>query len=312
MACCSPPPRAERYPDPAIGARTAAGAATDTRPNRRCPGSRMGQRSRDNRRGRRIAAASCRAGRPAVAGLPEAGEDVGQAYVSRPDGGPRSGSWPPLDVDAVRVGARALSGGCEHVAFVPHPLPRSTPTLSVATFNRVATARAALASLDSSARQLPKPNVFRRPAWRGAAQSTSAREATFAPLEAVLAAHQDEDQPDSNPREVLNDVRAAESSFAWLADWRPPSVGLLTDLQQQLVRGTAADNQHAGRLRDIADGVPPRSRRAGRRPGIHRSRRTRGALALRMMCAFSPLPAGRCERLLTFACAPGDRAATPA
>ena len=41
-------------------------------------------------------------------------------------------------------------------------------------------------------------------------------------------------------------------------------------------------------------------------------RRTRGARALRMMCAFSPLPAGRCERLLTCACAPGDRAATPA
>lgn len=142
-------------------------------------------------------------------------------------------------------------GAWEHVAFVPHPLPGSTPTLSVATFNQVASARAALASLDSSARQLPKPSLLRRPALRREAQSTSALEGTFAPLEAVLAADQDEEQTNSSLREVLNYVRAAESSFAWLTDGRPLTVGLLTDLQQQLVRGTAADNQHSGRLRDI-------------------------------------------------------------
>ena len=142
-------------------------------------------------------------------------------------------------------------GPWEHVAYIPHPLPDSTPALSVATFNRVASARAAIASLDSSARQLPNPSLLRRPALRREAQSTSALEGTFAPLEAVLAADQDEEQTDSSLREVLNYVRAAEYSFTWLAVGRPLTVGLLADLQQRLVRGTASDNQHAGHVRDI-------------------------------------------------------------
>jgi len=50
---------------------------------------------------------------------------------------------------------------------------------------------------------------------------------------------------------VLNYVRAAEHAFAWAAEGRPLSVGLLEDLQGRLVRGTAADNENAGRLRSI-------------------------------------------------------------
>lgn len=142
-------------------------------------------------------------------------------------------------------------GAWEHVAFVPHPLPDVTPALTALTFNAVASARAALASLDSSARRLPNPSLLRRPTLRREAQSTSALEGTYAPLDAVLAEDEQQEQSDGSLREVLNYVRAAEHAFAWAADDRPVSVGLLEDLQGRLVRGTAADNEHAGRLRNI-------------------------------------------------------------
>jgi len=138
-----------------------------------------------------------------------------------------------------------------HVAYVPDPLPVETPSLTATTFNAVATARAALASLDSSARQLPNPGLLRRPTLRREAQSTSALEGTFAPLEAVLAADEDEEQTNSSLREVLNYVRAAEYAFRWTADGRPLNVGLLEDLQARLVRGTAAETKYSGRLREI-------------------------------------------------------------
>ena len=148
-------------------------------------------------------------------------------------------------------GTHLQFGAWTHVAFVPNPLPTTTPDLSVATFNAVASARAALAALDSAARQLPNPSLLRRPTLRREAQSTSALEGTFAPLEAVLAADEDDDPVDANLREVLNYVRTAEYGFGWYAEGRPLTVGLLEDLHRRLVRGTAADNEHAGRLRGI-------------------------------------------------------------
>lgn len=142
-------------------------------------------------------------------------------------------------------------GPWEHVAFVPHALPAETPALTATTFNAVADARAALATLDALARQLPNPSLLRRSTLRLEAQSTSALEGTFAPLESVLAADTSAEQPDANLREVLNYVVAAEHAFAWMADGRPLTVGLLEDLQARLVRGTAAQTPHSGRLRDI-------------------------------------------------------------
>lgn len=142
-------------------------------------------------------------------------------------------------------------GPWEHSAFVPDPLPTWTPSLSVDTFNAVADARAAIAALDSSARQLPNPALLRRPALRREAQSTSALEGTYAPLQAVLAADADERQTDEATREVLNYVHMAEHAFAWHGDDRPLTLNLLTELHATLVRGTAADGPQAGRTRTI-------------------------------------------------------------
>ena len=149
------------------------------------------------------------------------------------------------------VGTDPRFGSWTHVAFVPHPLADSTPPLSTRTFNAVARARAALASLDSSAKRLPNPALLRRSTLSREAQSTSALEGTFAPLQDVLAADEDEDQANANLREVLNYFRAAEHAFAWVKEGRPLTLGMLTDLQARLVRGTAAETSSSGRVRDI-------------------------------------------------------------
>ncbi len=156
-----------------------------------------------------------------------------------------TGTLIPISGDSPRYGRWA------HHAFVPAPLPSGTPDLSATTFNAVAEARAALASLDSSARRLPNPALLRRPALRREAQSTSALEGTFAPLEAVLAADEDEVSTDAALREVLNYVRMAEHAFSWHSDGRPLTLGLITELHRALVRGTAADTDQAGRVRTI-------------------------------------------------------------
>lgn len=140
-------------------------------------------------------------------------------------------------------------GGWSHVAFVPDPLPDSTPSLSVSTFNAVAKARASLAALDVSARQLPNPALLRQPTLRQEAQSTSALEGTFAPLEEVLGVDTDEELGGAAIREVLNYVTAAEQAFEWVDEGRPLTVGMLESVQRTLVAGTAADTGRAGRVR---------------------------------------------------------------
>lgn len=142
-------------------------------------------------------------------------------------------------------------GVWQHVAFVPHPLPTETPSLSVITFNAVAKARAEIAGLDVAARQLPNPALLRRPTVRREAQSTSALEGTFAPLSEVLAADAEEDQPDAALREVLNYVRTAEHAFRRVEEGRELTLGLLRDLHSRLVRGTIADVDQAGRVRSV-------------------------------------------------------------
>ncbi|MCF8525953.1 MAG: Fic family protein [Candidatus Nanopelagicales bacterium] len=114
---------------------------------------------------------------------------------------------------------------------------------------QVANARAALASLDSTARQLPNAQLFRYPTLRYEAQSTSALEGTYAPLSEVLLADED-DEPTGDMREILNYVAAAEQSFAWQHDGRPVTPAMLSELQRSLVNRTRSDSDEAGHIRD--------------------------------------------------------------
>lgn len=145
-------------------------------------------------------------------------------------------------------GSDPVLGPWQHHAFVPNPLPMTSPTLSPSTYLAVADARASLAALDSTARQLPNPTLLRSPTLRLEAQSTSALEGTYAPVAEVLTA--DEEAP-TTPEltEILNYVRTANHGFAWVADGRPVSVAFLSDLQGMLMRGTPLA-EVSGRPRD--------------------------------------------------------------
>jgi len=147
-------------------------------------------------------------------------------------------------------GTDPRAGEWTHQALVPAPLADTAPWLSPGTHLRVANARAALAALDSTARQLPNPKLLRRPSLRREAQSTSALEGTYEPLRAVLTA--DDEAPTSLAmREVLNFVSMADHAFEWVESGRPLSVTMLSELQRTLVRGTPAEGPSSGRIRQI-------------------------------------------------------------
>lgn len=153
-----------------------------------------------------------------------------------------TGTLVPISGNDPRLGAWS------HQAFVPNPLERTPPDLSPRTYMRVADARAALAALDSSARQLPNPKLLRRPSLRREAQSTSALEGTYEPLKEVLTAD-DEAPTSTSMREILNFVSMADYAFEWVEGGRPLSISFLAELQRTLVRGTPADTSSSGQIR---------------------------------------------------------------
>jgi Fic family protein len=144
-------------------------------------------------------------------------------------------------------GTDPVLGDWTHHAFVPNPLPDEMPPLESATYLAVANARAALAALDSTARQLPNPTLLRLPTLRREAQSTSALEGTYAPLTEVLTA--DEDDPATAELvEVLNYVRMANLGFSRIGSGQSLSLPLLSELQGILMRGTPL-HEVSGRVR---------------------------------------------------------------
>lgn len=138
-----------------------------------------------------------------------------------------------------------------HEAFAPYPLD-DEPILSGVTWRAVTRANRALGRLHQGARFVSMPSLLRQPTLRREAQSTSALEGTFAPLDDVLAADViDQSDRSSALTEVLNFVDAAERAFAWVGAGRPLTVGLICELHRTLVAGTAADTEDAGRIRSI-------------------------------------------------------------
>lgn len=155
-------------------------------------------------------------------------------------------------------GEDPVLGRWEHRAFVPATLPDAMPALLPTTYVAVANARAALAALDSTARQLPNPTLLRLPTLRREAQSTSALEGTYAPLVEVLTA--DEDAPVTPELvEILNYVRMANYGFDKIAQAWPLSITLLSELQGVLMRATPLEGE-SGHVRDGQVVI-------GRRPG---------------------------------------------
>ncbi|CED91926.1 Fic protein [Actinomyces succiniciruminis] len=168
------------------------------------------------------------------------------------------------------AGSDALLGDWRHKAFIPASLGAHEPELTGATYRSIAQARAALAALDATARRLPNPYLLRTPVLRREAQSTSALEGTYAPLDDVLTA--DEDAP-STPQmtEILNYVAMADQGFAWVQEGRPLTVGLIEDLQGRLMRGTPLEPE-SGHLRTTQVVIGRRDEAAEGMVPIHASR----------------------------------------
>jgi len=165
-----------------------------------------------------------------------------------------------MDLDAIRdspignlvpiAGTDPHTGRAfEHMAFQPDPLPHEVE-LSAGTWPTVLEAATALTRLDQGGRQIPAPEMLRRPAIRREAQSTSALEGTYAAYTDLLEADLVKDAPRSAAlNELFNFVYVAERAFEWVPA-RPLTVGLLCELQGQLVAGTTGDLPDAGQIRD--------------------------------------------------------------
>ena len=100
---------------------------------------------------------------------------------------------------------------------------------------------------------LPNPDMLRRPTMRREAQSTSALEGTFEPLETVLAQDyevgEDKSGLSESMREVLNYLDAAECGIGQIQSGHPISLPLVRELQKLLVKGTTSGNPQAGDIR---------------------------------------------------------------
>lgn len=130
---------------------------------------------------------------------------------------------------------------------------------------------------------LPNPDMLRRPTMRREAQSTSALEGTFEPLETVLAQDyevgEDKSGLSESMREVLNYLDAAECGIGQIQSGHPISLPLVRELQKLLVKGTKSDNPQAGDIRSTQVFIGSPTRR------IEDAR-------------FVPMPPGRIGRLL--------------
>ena len=147
----------------------------------------------------------------------------------------------------------------DHYGYAADPLGEP-PILATETWQAVFDAGHALGRLEQGAALVPNPALLRRPTIRREAQSTSALEGTFAPIEDVLAADiVDEGSRSAALNEVVNYIIAAERAFDWVEEGRPITVGLICELHKTLVRGTAADNSEAGRIRRIPVAIGSRS-----------------------------------------------------
>lgn len=130
---------------------------------------------------------------------------------------------------------------------------------------------------------LPNPDMLRRLTMRREAQSTSALEGTFEPLETVLAQDYEVGEDKSGlsefMREVLNYLDAAECGIGQIQSGHPISLPLVRELQKLLVKGTKSDNPQAWDIRSTQVFIGSPTRR------IEDAR-------------FAPMPPGRIGRLL--------------
>jgi Fic family protein len=149
-------------------------------------------------------------------------------------------------------------------AFIPDDLPCAVD-LPGEVWLAVTDAMAELGRLDAAASLIPNPQLVTRVATRREAIGTSALEGTFANLTDLFAAEvlPLEDQTTEVPpnvREVMNYTRAADAAYSWVKE-RPITIGMISALQSEIVRGTEADGLESGTIRQTQVFIGAKNRR---------------------------------------------------
>lgn len=136
----------------------------------------------------------------------------------------------------------------DYWAFLPHPLPYEL-VLSNETHNLVAKASREIGRLQTAIETFPNPAILQSTSLVREAQSTSALEGTYAPLEAVF---ESEFLPNlemsSEQREISNYLKAARVGLDFIES-APIRNNLLSDLQSIIVENTRGGQSDRGRVR---------------------------------------------------------------
>ncbi len=136
----------------------------------------------------------------------------------------------------------------EHFAFVPKPLPDEL-IFQTGTHNKVAKASILIGRLQEAVRKLPNPAILLQPSLRREAQSTSAIEGTYAPLNAIFQGDfLDDSELKESVREILNYVKAANRALE-LIKTKPICATVLSELQGILVQNTKGARIDQGKVR---------------------------------------------------------------
>lgn len=156
-------------------------------------------------------------------------------------------------------GQDARHGDFAYFAYMPAPLPEDVD-LDSATWTAVSEAAGALGSLNQACAQLPDPRLLIRPALWREALDTSALEGTHGALRDLLEARLPSAQflsPETI--EIRAYERIALVAFEAIKH-RPISVGLLSELQGELLRGARAQPRDLGRTRQGPVWIGPKDR----------------------------------------------------
>lgn len=136
----------------------------------------------------------------------------------------------------------------EHFAFVPSALPDEL-VFHTGTHNKVAKASILIGRLQEAVRKLPNPAILLQPSLRREAQSTSALEGTYAPLNAIFEGDfLNDSELKESVREILNYVEAANRALE-LIKTKPICVTVLSELQGALVQNTKGARLDQGKVR---------------------------------------------------------------
>lgn len=136
-----------------------------------------------------------------------------------------------------------------HFAFLPSPLPDEI-VLSGVTWSHVVEASTALGRLQQACSTLPNPRLLIAPALAREAVDTSALEGTYGALADVLEARMSDERPEKREvAEIRAYERIAHLAFRWVADGRPVTVALLSDLQGILAEEAVEPQLDPGRVR---------------------------------------------------------------